>query len=100
MELHFAKTLCSTLDRLREHLFDVGLAHVVAIEPREPARCCGLERLHLVEDVAPCEEIGLRDAGAVKVREVTVRPGAKVKVQVEHRGAPVACRGLADERRN
>ncbi len=55
VEFHLAEALCSILHGLREHLFGVGLRHVVAVEPGEPARCCGLKRLHLVED-APARE--------------------------------------------
>jgi hypothetical protein len=37
MEFHFAEALGSTLHGLREYLFGVGLGHIVAVEPGEPA---------------------------------------------------------------
>ena len=49
VELQLAEALGSVLDRLGEHLFRVGLRHVVAVEPREPARRGRLQRLDLLE---------------------------------------------------
>ena len=97
MELQLAEALGSVLDRLREHLFRVGLGHVVAVEPGEAPGRGGLQRLDLLEGVPAREEVGLRDAGAVQVREVALGLRAKVEMQVEDRrphsfaGVPVLC---------
>ena len=75
MKLHLAESLRAVLDRLREHLFGVRLGHVVAVEPGEAARRRRLQRLHLFERRAAREQVRLRHAGAVEMREVA-RPAA------------------------
>ena len=90
VKLHLAEALCSTLHGLREHLFGIGLGHVVAVEPGEPAGCCGLERFHLVEHAPARQQIGLRDASAIEMREVGGRLRTKMEVQVENWRAPFA----------
>jgi hypothetical protein len=101
MELHLAEALGSILDRLREHLFRVGLRHVVAVEPRKPARCGRLQRLHPFEGGSTCEEVRLRHSRSVEMREIGRRLRTKMKVKVEDPRPPLV-RGCAlpAERRN
>ena len=89
LKFHLAEALCPTLHGLREHLFGIGLGHIVAVEPGESARCCGLERLHLIEDAPARQQIGFRDASAVEMREVAGGLRTKMKVKVENGRAPL-----------
>jgi hypothetical protein len=68
VKFHFAEALCSTLHGLREHLFGVGLGHVVAVEPGKPAGCCSVKRLHLVEDAPARQEIDSSHSFRVGIR--------------------------------
>ena len=84
MEFHLAESLGAVLHRLREHLFGVGPGHVVAVEPGEPPRRGGEKRLDVLERRAAREQIRLRHARAVEVREVGGSLRSKMEVQVEH----------------
>jgi len=90
VELHLAEALRAILHGLREHLLGVGLRDVVAVEPGdEPARRRRLKRFHLVEGACARQQIRLRDAHAVEMREVAGRLLTQVAVQVEDGRAPV-----------
>src|SRR5262249_47736344 len=88
VKLHFAEALRAILDRLRERLLGVGLRHVEAVEPGEPARRCCLHGLHLIDDSPAREQVRFRDASSVLMRDVCRRLRTKVEMQVEDRRTP------------
>ena len=96
VKLHLAETLRSRLHGFREHVFSIGLRHVLAVEPGKASRRRRLKRLHLFKGGTARQQIRLRHAGAVEMREVAGYLCAKMEMQVEYgrtpfvRGHPLA----------
>ena len=94
VELHFPESLGSVFHRLRQGRFCFGLRDVCAVEPREPPRRRCLERLDLIECSASRQQIGLRDARAIEMRQIAWRLGPHVEVEIEDVRSPFGGLGL------